>query len=132
MKRVMFFAGVGALAGATWLMALERLAHLYGYDVAARAQPDGTDALLVAEKAPADATVWSYGEELDALEVVHGGDRANHILVYGAPGSPAINQAMTQQPGAFMLESVSRSATRLVGYSSTVAARAPHGERIGL
>src|SRR5205823_1407762 len=76
--------------GATWLMALERLARLYGYDVAARAQPDGTDALLVVEKTPADAAVWSYGEELDELEVGHGGDRANHILVYGAPGSPAI------------------------------------------
>jgi hypothetical protein len=44
----------------------------------------------VVEKAPSEAPVWSYGDELDGLEVVHSGDRANHVLVYGAPGSPAI------------------------------------------
>jgi hypothetical protein len=76
--------------GATWLLALERLARLYGYDVAARAQAGGTDMIVVVEKAPADAAVWSYGDELEGLEVGHSGDRANHVLVYGQPGPTAI------------------------------------------
>ncbi len=72
-------------AGATWREALGRLSRIYGFDVAARAQPDGSDAVLVVEKNPADAPVWSYGGEVELITAAESADRANHVLVYGAP-----------------------------------------------
>lgn len=80
-------------AGHTWLQALHRLSSIYGYDVAARAQADGTDVVVVLEKNPADAVAWSYGDEIDELRVGTGGDRANHVLVYGATGVSSVGEA---------------------------------------
>lgn len=49
-------------AGQTWATALGRLSRLYGYD----------------------AVAWSYGDEVDGLAVQRSGERANHVLVFGA------------------------------------------------
>lgn len=81
--------------GATWQNALARLSRLYGFDAAARAQPDGTDNLTVVEKNPAGTPVWSYGADVESMVVARSGDRANHVLVYGATavGGPPIGEA---------------------------------------
>ena len=75
-------------AGSTWRAALQRLGRLYGFDAAARVGPDGADTLVLYEKSPADAPVWSYaygtGSGVESLVTARGLDRANHVLVFGA------------------------------------------------
>jgi len=75
-------------AGSTWRAALQRLGRLYGFDAAARVRPDGADTLVLYEKSPADAPVWSYaygtGSGSEHLVTARGLDRANHVLVFGA------------------------------------------------
>lgn len=82
-------------AGTTWRVALARLSLLYGFDAAARAQPDGSDAFVVIEKNPADAPVWSFGGEVEEVVLARSGDRANHVLVFGAPAAsgPPVGEA---------------------------------------
>lgn len=82
-------------AGATWRAALLRLSRLYGFEVAARAQPDGSDSIAVVEKSPADAPVWSYGSEIELATLARNADRANHVLVFGASatGGPPLGEA---------------------------------------
>ena len=74
-------------AGTTWRAALTRLSRLYGFDVAARTLPDGSDSLALVEKSPSDAPVWSYGAEAELRIAGHNADRANHVLVFGAPSA---------------------------------------------
>jgi len=75
-------------AGSTWRAALQRLGRLYGFDAAARVGPDGTDTLVLYEKSPTDAPVWSYaygtGSGVEHLVTARGLDRANHVVVFGA------------------------------------------------
>ncbi len=75
-------------AGSTWRAALQRLGRLYGFDAAARVGSDGTDTLILREKSPADAPVWSYaygtGSGVEHLVTARGLDRANHVVVFGA------------------------------------------------
>ena len=82
-------------AGSTWQATLARLSRLYGFDVAARAQPDGTDSMVIVEKSVSDAPVWSYGDEVEIATVAHSADRANHVLVFGAysVGGPPVGEA---------------------------------------
>jgi hypothetical protein len=82
-------------AGTTWRDALVRLSRLYGFDVAARAESDGSDAVAIVEKNPGDAPVWSYGGEVEELVLAHVADRANHVLVFGAPatGGPPMGES---------------------------------------
>ena len=82
-------------AGTTWRDALARLSRLYGFDAAARTQQDGSDSFVIIEKNAADAPVWSYGGEAEQMVLARSGDRANHILVFGAPaaGGPPVGEA---------------------------------------
>jgi len=47
------------------------------------------------QKNPAGAPVWSYCADVEVMVVARSGDRANHVLVYGAAavGGPPIGEA---------------------------------------
>ena len=77
----------GIPAGSTWRAALARLGRLYGFDVAVRVGADGSDVLTLYERQAAEAAVWGYGGEVEQLVVAVSADRANHVLVFGAPAA---------------------------------------------
>ncbi len=66
--------------GDTWATAVNRLSNVYDFDTIDRATPSVT----FVEKAAADPSTWSYGQENFGIAWAHNSDQSTYIRVIGA------------------------------------------------